>query len=68
MLQSILTDETHDLNRPAPARPSLSWTQDENDATHTCDGCGETRVGVDLWAEDEETGDELWFCLACGDW
>jgi hypothetical protein len=32
-----------------------------------CDECGEVKPGVDLWAENRETGEELWFCEACGD-
>lgn len=37
------------------------------DTRHDCDGCGEVTPDVDLWAEDDETGEELWLCLACGD-
>jgi hypothetical protein len=32
-----------------------------------CDGCGGEEDGVDLWAEDSETGEQLWLCQACGD-
>lgn len=32
-----------------------------------CDGCGETRPDVDLWAENSETGEELWLCSTCGE-
>jgi hypothetical protein len=35
---------------------------------HGCDGCGEVTPDVDLWAEDSETGEELWLCVACGEW
>jgi hypothetical protein len=35
---------------------------------HKCDGCGETAPNVDLWAEDSETGEEIWLCMACGGW
>ena len=33
---------------------------------HDCGGCGERKPDVDLWAEDPETGEELWICLSCG--
>lgn len=36
--------------------------------SHECDGCGEARPDVDLWATDSETGEELWLCRACGEW
>ena len=35
---------------------------------HGCGGCGEVKPGVDLWAEDRETGEELWLCETCADW
>ena len=35
---------------------------------HGCGGCGEVKPGVDLWAEDRETGEELWLCESCADW
>ena len=35
---------------------------------HECDGCGETLPDVDLYAEDSETGDQVWLCVACGEW
>jgi hypothetical protein len=34
---------------------------------HGCDGCGRRMPDVDLWAEDSETGEELWLCMACGE-
>ena len=33
-----------------------------------CDGCGVATPDVDLWAEDSETGEELWLCEACVEW
>lgn len=35
---------------------------------HECDGCGETTPDVDLWAENSETGEEIWLCVTCGGW
>lgn len=35
---------------------------------HDCDGCGHVSPDVDLFAEDSETGEELWLCQACGEW
>ena len=32
-----------------------------------CDGCGDPDPSVDLWAENSETGEQLWFCTACGE-
>ena len=34
---------------------------------HGCDGCGEVRQDVDLWAADPETGEEVWLCEECAD-
>lgn len=31
-----------------------------------CDGCGAATPDVDLWAENQETGEQLWLCLSCG--
>lgn len=31
-----------------------------------CDGCGVSDPTVDLWSENVETGEQLWFCAACG--
>ena len=39
-----------------------------SEMAHGCGGCGEVKPGVDLWAEDRETGEELWLCEACVDW
>jgi hypothetical protein len=35
---------------------------------HECDQCGKITPDVDLWAKNSETGDELWLCMACGEW
>jgi hypothetical protein len=35
---------------------------------HACNGCWEIRPDVDLWAENSETGEQLWLCEACGEW
>jgi hypothetical protein len=35
---------------------------------HECDGCGLIAPDVDLWAENSETGEEIWLCVACGSW
>jgi hypothetical protein len=45
--------------RPARASPI---------AVRRCDGCGHSALTVDLWAEDSETGEQLWLCTACGEW
>ena len=33
-----------------------------------CDGCGVIVPDVDLWAENFETGEEIWLCMTCGGW
>ncbi len=33
-----------------------------------CDGCGVIAPDVDLWAENSETGEQIWLCLTCGGW
>ncbi len=42
-------------------RPDCEMRQD-------CDGCGEFFSHVDLFAEDSETGEQLWLCESCVDW
>lgn len=34
---------------------------------HRCDGCDGHAPGVDLWAMNPDTGEEIWLCPACGD-
>ncbi len=38
------------------------------DEARDCDGCGQIKPEVDLWAEDSETGEQVWLCLSCGSW
>ena len=35
---------------------------------HNCDGCGEVRPDVDVWATNSETGEDLRLCEACAEW
>lgn len=51
-----------DAKFPDSGRPSMGFE------AHHCDGCGEVKDDVDLWAEDSETGEEVWLCISCGDW
>lgn len=32
-----------------------------------CDSCGEIKPDVDLFAEDSETGEQIWLCMICGE-
>ncbi len=34
---------------------------------HKCDQCGLVKIDVDLWAVNDETGEEIRLCLTCGD-
>lgn len=34
---------------------------------HACDGCGQSTPDVDLYAENSETGEEIWICISCGE-
>jgi hypothetical protein len=36
--------------------------------SHGCDSCGKVKPDVDLWAENRETGEQLWLCEPCGKW
>lgn len=38
----------------------------EANEPHGCDSCGAATPDVDLWAENQETGEQLWLCLPCG--
>ncbi|MDB5350133.1 MAG: hypothetical protein JWN86_1380 [Planctomycetota bacterium] len=45
-----------------PARPRDHF----RNVHHGCDECGEATPDVDLWAENHETGEEIWLCRECG--
>ncbi len=47
---------------------TASMSRGHTGEAHGCDGCGGVSPDVDLWAADPETGDEIWLCMACGDW
>lgn len=47
---------------------TTSGIRAQSEEIHACDGCRVARPDVDLWATDTETGDEVWFCLPCGEW
>lgn len=64
MIARLLAEE---MSRVEPGLPH-SGRSFEVSRSHECDGCGEVKPDVDLWAEDGETGEELWLCEACGDW
>ncbi|WP_435018561.1 hypothetical protein TA3x_000538 [Tundrisphaera sp. TA3] len=68
MLKTTLAGDIHDHRPNATAHHPAFRSGREHDRAHRCDGCGEAKPEIDLWAEDDETGEELWLCLACGDW
>jgi hypothetical protein len=59
-----------DLLSSLMAEADLSFTPSDRttDCTepHVCDGCGQTMPDVDLWAENSDTGEEVWLCGTCG--
>ena len=61
-----------DLHDDLVARPDQLFVASERPFEvvegRDCDGCGQFKPEVDLWAEDSETGEELWLCEACGEW
>jgi len=64
--------ETIDLLDDAMVQAARRSLPSERDygvvEAHDCHGCGEFKPDVDLWAEDYETGEQLWLCEACADW
>jgi hypothetical protein len=44
----------------------ISTRRARSDKPHHCDGCGEVGLDVELFAEESQTGEELWLCEACG--
>lgn len=65
---TLMTDLLDELMAQADAEFSTSVRPTSGYEAHECDGCGETLPEVDLYAEDSETGEEVWLCLACGEW
>jgi hypothetical protein len=63
-----LTDDTPDLRRPPPALHLGTRRGEDADRFHDCDGCDKDKPDVDLYAEHPETGEEIWLCMACGEW
>jgi len=58
IIEETLLNASDEHRRPTSVRPIVA---------RPCDGCGESAATVDLWAENSETGEQLWLCLACGD-
>jgi len=68
MLKSILAREVHDHRPNATAHESALRPGRKSDRPHLCNVCGESKTDIDLWAENDKTGEQLWLCQACGDW
>ena len=72
--QAQLEIEIHDFESDliagfedeAARKPARSRDHFRN-VPHACDGCGRATPDVDLWAEDHDTGEELWLCTECGE-
>ena len=58
ILDALLAEPPDGRRRAITARIALH---------RPCDGCGGEAPEVDLWAEDSETGEQLWLCPSCGD-
>jgi hypothetical protein len=56
ILGGMSGDSLIELGRPSATRSI---------GDRPCDGCGDPDPSVDLWAEDSETGEQLWLCAAC---
>lgn len=64
----MMLDLLDDVMILADQKVTTSGMRMSGEEIHDCDGCGEVKPDVDLWAEDSETGEGLWLCQACGDW
>jgi hypothetical protein len=61
------TIELLDLIAPFDSKFLPAVRSSQVSQKHECDGCGQVKTDVDIWAEDFETGEAVWLCLACGD-
>ena len=64
----LMTDMLDDVKDRAKLGMLASGPTHEVVEGHDCHGCGEVKTDVDLWAEDSETGEQLWLCGACVEW
>jgi len=64
----MMLDLLDDVMTLADEKPMTSGMRTWGEEIHECDGCGEVKPDVDLWAEDSETGQELGLCQTCGEW
>ena len=62
-MTDLLDDLMDQSARRILARPRSSGYLEP----HACDGCGETREDVDLFAEDSASDQTLWLCQTCGE-
>ncbi len=60
-------DLLDDLTDLTSSRPLFLQSSHNFVNARECDGCGEIRPDVDLFAEDCQTSEQLWLCLACGE-
>ena len=65
---TLMTDLLDDVMDRADLEFLSAGRPQEVAEGHACHGCGEAKTDVDLWAEDTETGEELWLCGACCEW
>ena len=64
----MMLDLLDDVMILADEKQMTSGMRTCGEEIHVCDGCGEAKPDVDLWAEDTATGEQLRLCEACGDW
>lgn len=60
-------DLINEVIAQAALRSSISERSSRVVKAQDCGSCGEQKPDVDLWAENSETGEELWLCGSCGD-
>ena len=67
MLKTLMVDDLLDLLNQPPARHSDTRGFRGSDRAHRCDGCGEVKPEVDIWATNHQTGEVLKLCLPCAE-
>lgn len=62
MITDLLAALMDEIDLPPTINDGISGSNE----ARACDGCGEAKPDVDLWAANDVTCESIWLCEACG--